>query len=112
MIEQLLPELAGRVIVAHAVSIERGFLATLLRRMGGVPLPNPFVDTMALERHLIEGHGGRVRELHGDLTLTPVASACLPTTSGIRPATRSHPRSCAGAACGLAVRRTRLRELG
>jgi DNA polymerase III subunit epsilon len=24
---------------------------------------------MALERHLIEGHGGSVRELHADLTL-------------------------------------------
>lgn len=69
MVEHLLPELAGRAIVAHAVVIERGFLAALLRRMGGVPLPNPFIDTMALERHLIEGHGGSVRELHGDLTL-------------------------------------------
>ena len=69
MIEHLLPELAGRAIVAHAASIERGFLAALLRRMGGVPMPNPFVDTMALERHLVEGHGGSVRELHGDLTL-------------------------------------------
>jgi DNA polymerase-3 subunit epsilon len=69
MIEQLLPELAGRAIVAHAASIERGFLATLLRRLGGTALLNPFIDTMALERHLIEGEGGSVRELHGDLTL-------------------------------------------
>lgn len=37
--------------------------------MGGVPLPNRFIDTMALERRLVEGHGGSVRELHGDLTL-------------------------------------------
>lgn len=69
MIERLLPELAGRAIVAHAASIERGFLAAALRGMGGVPLPNPFIDTMALERRLVEGHGGSVRELHGDLTL-------------------------------------------
>ena len=69
MIEQLLPELAGRTIVAHAAPIERNFLGALLRRMGGVPLPNPFVDTMTLERHLLEGSGGSVRELHGDLTL-------------------------------------------
>jgi DNA polymerase III subunit epsilon len=69
MVEHLLPELAGRAVVAHAAVIEQGFLATLLRRMGGVPLPNPFIDTMTLERHLIEGHGGSVRELHGDLTL-------------------------------------------
>jgi DNA polymerase-3 subunit epsilon len=69
LIEDLLPELAGRAIVAHAAAIERNFLAALLRRLGGVPLPNPFVDTMALERHLVEGGGGKVRELHGDLTL-------------------------------------------
>jgi DNA polymerase-3 subunit epsilon len=69
MVEHLLPELAGRAIVAHAVTIERSFLAALLRRLGGVPMPNPFIDTMALERRLIEGAGGNVRELHGDLTL-------------------------------------------
>ena len=69
MVEHLLPELAGRAIVAHAATIERSFLAALLRRLGGVPMPNPFIDTMALERRLIEGSGGSVRELHGDLTL-------------------------------------------
>lgn len=69
LVEQLLPELAGRAIVAHAAPIERGFLAALLRRMGGVALPNPFVDTMTLERRLVEGEGGSVRELHGDLML-------------------------------------------
>jgi DNA polymerase III subunit epsilon len=69
MIEQLLPELAGRAIVAHAASIERGFLASLLRRLGGTSLPNPFICTMTLERHLIEGSGGTVHELQGDLTL-------------------------------------------
>ncbi len=69
MLEHLLPDLAGRAIVAHAVSIERGFLAALLRPMGGVPLPNPFIDTMSLERRLLEGSGGSVREMHGDLTL-------------------------------------------
>ena len=69
MLGQLLPELAGRVIVAHAAPIERGFLGALLRRLGGVPLANPIVDTMAVERKLIEATGGAVRELHGDLTL-------------------------------------------
>jgi len=69
LVGQLLPELAGRAIVAHAAAIERRFLATMLRRMGGVPLPNPFIDTMALERRMIEGEGGNVRELHGDVTL-------------------------------------------
>jgi len=69
MIEHLLPELAGRAIVAHAAWIERKFIATLLRRLGGTPLLNPFIDTMALERHFIEGNGGSIRELHGDITL-------------------------------------------
>lgn len=69
LLERLLPELAGRPIVAHAAAIERGFLASLLRRLGGVPMPNHFIDTMALERRLVEGAGGHVRELHGDLTL-------------------------------------------
>jgi DNA polymerase III subunit epsilon len=69
MLDQLLPELAGRAIVAHAAWIERGFLAALLRRSGGTSMLNPFIDTMALEQHLIEAEGGRVRELHGDLTL-------------------------------------------
>lgn len=69
MLEQLLPELAGRAIVAHAAAIERGFLTALLRQLGGTPMPNPFIDTMALEQRLMEAEGGRVRELHGDLTL-------------------------------------------
>ena len=60
---------AGAGLGAAAASIERGFLAALLRRLGGVPMPNPFIDTLSLERRLVEGEGGRVRELHGDLTL-------------------------------------------
>lgn len=69
LLEEMLPDLAGCVVVAHAAAIERSFLAALLRRLGGVPWPNPFIDTMTLERHLVEAHGGRVRELHGDLAL-------------------------------------------
>jgi DNA polymerase-3 subunit epsilon len=88
LLEQLLPDLAGGVVVAHAVAIERAFLAALLRRSGGVPLPNPFVDTMALERRLLESEGGRVRELHSDLTL----DACRR-----RRGLPGHQRHCAGA---------------
>ncbi len=69
MLGHLLPDLAGRPVVAHAAVIEREFLNTLLRRLGGVPLPNDFIDTMAVERQIIEGNGGSVREMHGDLTL-------------------------------------------
>lgn len=69
MLAHLLPDLAGRPVVAHAAVIEREFLNALLRRLGGVPLPNDFIDTMAIERQIIEGNGGSVREMHGDLTL-------------------------------------------
>ena len=69
LVGELLPELAGRVIVAHAVPIERRFLNTLLARLGGVRLFNPFIDTLKIEQRLIEAEGGNVRELHGDLTL-------------------------------------------
>lgn len=69
MVERLLPELTGRAILAHAAVIERGFLNTLLRHLGGTALANPFIDTMALERTLIEGQGGAVGDLQGTLTL-------------------------------------------
>jgi DNA polymerase III subunit epsilon len=69
MLEHLLPDLAGRAVVAHAAPIERNFLNALLRRLGGVSLPNPFIDTLVLERRLVEANGGTVREMHGDLTL-------------------------------------------
>lgn len=115
MLAQLLPELAGRAVIAHAATIERGFLNTLLRRLGGVPLSSPFIDTMMLERRLVEAAGGSVRELHGDLTL----DACRD-----RRDLPGHARHSAGAdalACAELLlaqldelggaRRTRLREL-
>ncbi len=69
LVEQLLAELAGRAIVAHAAMIERGFLNTLLRRLGGTALANPFIDTMTVEKLLIAGQGGGAGEMHGQLTL-------------------------------------------
>lgn len=69
LVERLLPELAGRAIIAHAAAIERTFLNTLLRKMGGSAMPNPFIDTLSLERLLIEGNGGRVHDSRGELTL-------------------------------------------
>ena len=69
LLEELLPALAGRAIVAHAAGIERGFLRALLRRHGGVPLPNPFIDTLALARTLLAG-GDRGRpDAEGMFTL-------------------------------------------
>jgi DNA polymerase-3 subunit epsilon len=69
LVETLLPELAGRVVVAHAAPIERAFLGRLLLDVGGVPAPNPFVDTMAVERRLLEADGVHAREQHDDLSL-------------------------------------------
>lgn len=69
LLEQLVPLLAGRVIAAHAAMIEKGFLRALLRRHGGVALPNPFIDTMKLERTLLEGRGERIAEGGDALTL-------------------------------------------
>lgn len=57
LLEALMPLLAGRVIAAHAAAIERGFLHHLLRRHGGVRLPHTFVDTLAVERRLLESRG-------------------------------------------------------
>lgn len=69
LLDQLLPELAGRPIIAHAATIERGFLNALLRQLGGTALPNPFIDTLLLERTLIESRGGTINEMQGQLTL-------------------------------------------
>jgi DNA polymerase III subunit epsilon len=69
LLAALVPALAGRAIAAHAASIERGFLRALLRRHGGVALPNPFIDTLALQRRLLEGSGERIDEHGGALTL-------------------------------------------
>ena len=69
LLDQLLLELAGRPIIAHAATIERGFLNALLRQLGGTALPNPFIDTLLLERTLIESRGGTINEMQGQLTL-------------------------------------------
>jgi DNA polymerase-3 subunit epsilon len=69
LLEHLLPDLDGCVVVAHAAAIERAFLGRLLREHRGVPLPNPFVDTMSIERRLLQAGGVQVREQHGDLAL-------------------------------------------
>lgn len=115
MLAHLLPEVAGRAIVAHAASIESGFINALLRRLGGVPLANPFVDTLTLERRLVEADGGSVRELHGDLTL----DACR-ARRGL-PAHQSHSAGADAMACAELLlaqvdqlggaRRVKLKEL-
>ena len=49
VLEDFLQALAGRVVVAHYVSIERQFLAESLRRRLGEGIEFPAIDTMALE---------------------------------------------------------------
>jgi DNA polymerase-3 subunit epsilon len=49
VLDELLPALAGRVVVAHCVAIERQFLARALLSRLGEGIEFPAIDTMALE---------------------------------------------------------------
>ena len=69
LLDALMPALAGAAIAAHAARIERGFLTRLLRRHGGIPLPHAFIDTLLLERRLLEATGRHPEETPGALTL-------------------------------------------
>ena len=69
LVEALLNDLDGRTVVAHAAAIERAFLGRLLRELGGVPVPNTFLDTMSIERRLLEAGGGHGAERQTDLSL-------------------------------------------
>lgn len=52
VLDELLPALAGRVVVAHYRNIERCFLDQALRRHLGEGLLFPIIDTMQLEARL------------------------------------------------------------
>jgi DNA polymerase-3 subunit epsilon len=69
LVEALLTDLGGRIVVAHAATIERAFLERLLRDLGGVPVPNTFLDTMSIERRLLEAGGVHGAERQTDLSL-------------------------------------------
>lgn len=69
LLEHLLPELAGRAIVMHDAARGRAMLDALVRPMGGVPMPNPMIGTMALERRLLEAGDGRREGPEDPLTL-------------------------------------------
>lgn len=53
-LEEVLPEfllaLRGRIPVAHHAPVERGFLDAACRKLYGLPLRVPYVDTLAIER--------------------------------------------------------------
>jgi DNA polymerase III subunit epsilon len=52
-LDMILESLAGRVLVAHAAWVERGFLAAAMRP-AGVRLAGPVLDTAVLVRHVLE----------------------------------------------------------
>jgi DNA polymerase-3 subunit epsilon len=49
VLDRLLPALAGRALVGHVASVDRGFLGSALSTRG-LALVNPWVDTAALDR--------------------------------------------------------------
>ncbi|GAB6051578.1 exonuclease domain-containing protein [Magnetospira thiophila] len=67
---QVLPVLAGRVLVAHHARIEWQFLDAACRKVYGAPFEIPTVDTMVLEQRAFRA---RNQEIHkGDLRLDKV----------------------------------------
>ena len=50
-LDELLDAMAGRALVAHVAGVERGFLSAALSSRG-LELPNPVVDTAAMDREL------------------------------------------------------------
>jgi DNA polymerase III subunit epsilon len=57
VLDQILDSLAGRVLVAHAAWVERGFLAAALRT-AGLRIAEPVLDTSALVRHVLDDGAG------------------------------------------------------
>ncbi len=56
ILEELLTEMAGRVMVVHCRDIERQFLDQALRSRIGEGIEFPVIDTMELEARLHRGH--------------------------------------------------------
>src|SRR4051794_38468834 len=56
-LDRILEALAGRILVAHAAWVERGFLAAALKTVG-LKLADPLLDTAALASQVL-GDGGR-----------------------------------------------------
>lgn len=54
----VLGALAGRVLLAHHATIERGFLSAACAQVFGMPLVCESVDTMVLEQRLLESGSG------------------------------------------------------
>jgi DNA polymerase III subunit epsilon len=71
VLDLILESLTGRVLVAHAAWVERGFLAAALKR-AGLRLAEPVLDTSVLARQVLapEDPGDTRAPLLGDLART------------------------------------------
>ena len=56
-VAQILTALKGRVLLAHHASIEAGFLSAAVRRVWGVTVVFPSVDTLEIEHRLVTRGG-------------------------------------------------------
>jgi len=56
VLDLMLEALSGRVLVAHAAWVERGFLLSAFRP-AGLRVPEPVLDTAILARHVLDGDG-------------------------------------------------------
>jgi DNA polymerase III subunit epsilon len=65
-LEVIVESLTGRVLVAHAAWVEKGFLAQALKG-AGLRLSNPVLDTSVLARHVLGEPG------HGDTKAMPLS---------------------------------------
>lgn len=70
-IDALAGAMAGRVLIAHAIWVERGFLRPAFRA-AGARLRGPMIDTSALGRLWLHARDGRAPQM---ISLTTLASA-------------------------------------
>lgn len=69
-LDELLAALDGRVLLAHHVSIEAGFLAAACEGRGVTPFVGPSVDTLDLQRRVLAGAlGAGLEPRPGELRL-------------------------------------------
>jgi len=54
VLAELLKKLAGKVMIAHYATVERGFLDAACQRLYGAGLPVPVIDTQVLARRIFE----------------------------------------------------------
>lgn len=56
VMDELVEQMKGRVLLVHFAPIERGFLTVATRNLYGASLPFRLVDTMALEKRYMESY--------------------------------------------------------